>query len=275
MTTLTPLAEIAAAEERRIAMGVGEVALEARPFAGGTAARGAPGNWTNGIYGAGMSSDVDAGELRETIEWYERAGVEPRIECCPFAHRSLVAGAAEEGFVVRSFEQVFFRALFDASTVRAPAPAPAELRIEPVDPQDDAMVDAYAQTALAGFLPVGADIPADWLEVSRRVARHPRTTAIVARLDEEIVGAAAFEVLDTIGALFGAMVVERHRRRGIQQALLAWRLRRAAEHGARWATIGGRPGEATERNVRRMGFQVAYTKAILVRRGAGLAPVAE
>ena len=79
--------------------------------------------------------------------------------------------------------------------------------------------------------------------------------------------------LFTIVALFGLAVVPEYRRRGVQQALIAERLRLARDAGARVATIGSRPGHSTERNVRRMGFQTAYTKVSLVRPGAGLRPV--
>ncbi len=71
-------------------------------------------------------------------------------------------------------------------------------------------------------------------------------------------------------ALFALAVLPAYRRRGVQQALIAARLRAAAEAGATVVTISALPGVATERNARRMGFQVAYTKVVLVRPGAGL-----
>jgi GNAT superfamily N-acetyltransferase len=70
--------------------------------------------------------------------------------------------------------------------------------------------------------------------------------------------------------LFGLAVHADFRRRGIQQALIAARLEFARERGCRIATIGSRPGAGTERNVRRFGFQVAYTKAIVAQPGPGL-----
>ena len=41
----------------------------------------------------------------------------------------------------------------------------------------------------------------------------------------------------------------------------------------RCATIGSLPGSPTERNVRRMGFHVAYVKPHLIRPGPGLKPI--
>ena len=82
------------------------------------------------------------------------------------------------------------------------------------------------------------------------------------------------DVTGACAALFGAAVAPDYRRRGIQQALVAERLRVARERGAKVATIGCRTGQepsGTERNARRMGFQAAYTKPHLVRPGPGLA----
>jgi hypothetical protein len=56
--------------------------------------------------------------------------------------------------------------------------------------------------------------------------------------------------------------------------MIAWRMNAAADRGAKVATIGSKPGIPTERNVRRMGFSVAYTQPVMVRPGAGLVPVA-
>ena len=64
----------------------------------------------------------------------------------------------------------------------------------------------------------------------------------------------------------------RARRKGVQQALIAARLRVLRDRGVFLATIGSRPGEGTERNVWRMGFQVAYTKVVLVKPEKGLVP---
>lgn len=49
-------------------------------------------------------------------------------------------------------------------------------------------------------------------------------------------------------------------------------MRLARAEGAQLATIASVPWVATERNAARAGFQVAYTKVVLHRPGAGLAP---
>lgn len=105
-----------------------------------------------------------------------------------------------------------------------------------------------------------------------RAARHPRSVGVMAMLDGRCVGAGGMGLHDHVAALFGLSGIPEFRRRGIQQALIAQRLNIAAQMGRRLATIGSRPGASTERNVRRMGFQTAYVKPMVVRPGPGLAP---
>lgn len=269
------LIEVARMEERRQAIGLGEVAPERRAFAGGTAGRGEPGSWINSVVGAGMNGPVEAGELDELIAWYSDVGIEPRIECSPFADESFLKLLGERRFVVRMFENVFFRTLDGESPggVRPVHDEPRGVSVGVVDPADAAQVRAAASVAMSGFFPPGTAPKESDFAVSERIMRHPRTVTVVARADGAVVGAGSMEVSGRAAGLFGLSVLEPYRRRGIQQMLIAARLNEAARRGATLATIGSKPGIATERNVRRMGFQLAYTKPVLVQPGPGRVPV--
>ncbi len=262
-------------EQARIALGTSEVADRWRPCAGGTAAIGAPGTWINAIYGAGMAGPVDPAEIEDVVAWYEAAGIEPRIEACPYADQSFHDTLMSMGFVTRGYESVLYREL-SASERYAPACTPPEdLRIEVVDRTNEAQVREFALTAVGGFMPPGESPAAHFVELSMACVRHPRTICIIARLsDGRAAGAGSLEVHSEICALFGLSVLPEYRRRGLQQAMIAWRMNVAAECGAKVATIGSKPGIPTERNVRRMGFLVAYTQPLMVRPRAGLVPVA-
>ena len=275
MPELLELADIARAEEARIAVGVSEIADVAVPFAGGWMCRAAPGSWANGTFGAGLSADVSESDVRALIDFFTVAGIEPRVELCPLVHRSLTDALAKAGFVLRCFENVFFRPITPGEHITPPFAAPADLVIRVVHPADEQDVERFAQASLGPFIPEGKEITEGMLDTTRRVARHPRCTCLMAELDGRIVSTGALEFADRVAALFALSVLKDYRRRGIQQAMMAWRLNEAARRGAKFATIGARPGIATERNARRMGFQVAYTKAILVKPDPNLAPVVE
>ncbi|MBX3404455.1 MAG: GNAT family N-acetyltransferase [Phycisphaeraceae bacterium] len=265
--------EIARLEEGRQAEALSELADEVLSIGGGIAGRGAPGSWLNNANNIGMAGPVHDDDAERIIDWYQSAGIEPRVELCPYADESLVAALAARGFVVRMFESVLFREIDPRETVRPVVTPPPGLEIRRLDPANDAEVREYAVVCASGFLPPGmTDLPPDHLEVSMRAARHPRSVGLMAMLDGRCVGAGGMGLHTNVAALFGLSVLPEFRRRGIQQALIAARLNIAAQMGRRLATIGSRPGAGTERNVRRMGFQTAYVKPIVVRPGPGLAP---
>lgn len=110
------------------------------------------------------------------------------------------------------------------------------------------------------------------LDAGIRTVLHLQTTSMLARIKGITAGSAAMAVDGQVAGLFGASVPPEYRRRGIQQDLLAARPRFARERGDSLAAIGSRPDAPTDRNVRRMGFFLAYAKPILVQPGSGLVP---
>lgn len=271
------LAFIARLEEARQAQGMREVAREWRAWGGGAMCRSEPGNWINQVAGAGFAGPVTREQVAEMVAYYTERGIEPRVEVAPFADPSLVNLCAEAGFVVRVFESVFFREVAAGEVARGVVEPPAGLRVERVDVRDAAAVRRFCEVAMSGFYPPGMTPTEDEIATVERSARHPRTVCVMGWMGNEPAAAGAMEVAEIEGVrvsgLFGLSVRPEFRRRGIQQALIAARLNIAAEAGARVAMISSRPGVATERNVRRMGFQVAYTKVILVKPGEGLVGV--
>lgn len=271
------LKQLARMEERRIAAGVADVADEARPFAGGTIARGKPGTWCNFACGVGLDGPMTDTELALAETYFTEKGLEPRMELSPYAHPEFVAQLESRGWTVRGFETVLFREIAPREQFAALHDAPAGLQIVIVPKDDDAMVRTFAWTSVSGFLPDGREPTSDELALAARCVKHARTWGFLAMIDGQPASAGACEVMTTpegtIAALFGLSTLPAFRRRGIQQALIAARLAFARDRGATVATIGGIPGAGTERNVRRMGFSVAYTKAIMVKPGPGLVRV--
>jgi ribosomal protein S18 acetylase RimI-like enzyme len=76
---------------------------------------------------------------------------------------------------------------------------------------------------------------------------------------------ASLRVCDGVATLCGAATHPQHRRRGVQSALLATRVRAAAAAGCDVAVVTTQPGSKSHENVQRQGFELLYTRAILVR----------
>ena len=81
----------------------------------------------------------------------------------------------------------------------------------------------------------------------------------------EAAGGASQRLFEGVAQLCGAAILPRHRRRGVQTALLAVRLFVAGRAGCDIAVVTTQPGSKSQENVQRRGFELLYTRAILVR----------
>lgn len=300
------LIDLARLEDARFAHGVGDVADQARWLSsGGRVTAGAPRAWTNTSVGMGLGISPDPtvacrlgegasyktippvpmSDIDELIEWFVSRGKEPRLEACTCAHPSLFAGLAERGFVVRLIENLLFCDLTDssqrASAIDATAPG---VEIITIDPKNATQVEAYAMSVCIGFrtaslapgstVPEGLDIPQRELDLTKACVRHPRTTALAAVTPSgQIVGGGVIETFGDIGGMFALSVLPPYRNRGIQRALMAARVQHARKVGIKVVTVSSMPCVGTERNARRAGFQLGYTRAVVVRPGEGLETV--
>lgn len=267
-------AEIARMEEARLAADLFLVADRCEPILGGAMARSAPGSWTNHAVGLALNDrPIDDAEVDRLVRFYADHGVEPRVELCPSAHESLLRALSARGFVLHGFESLFARELDPSEAVAPPAPRPAGLTLEPVDTGDDRSLGAYAAAIYRTFFPADHPGPSENdVQTMLRFLRKPGTTAWRAEIDGVFAGGGSVTVAGEVACITAAGVPEPFRRRGIQQHLLAHRLMHAARAGATLATIGSKPGAATERNVARMGFSLAYNRVIVVMPGEGLVP---
>lgn len=87
----------------------------------------------------------------------------------------------------------------------------------------------------------------------------------VALRDGVIAGGASFRVAEGVAQLTGAATAPAHRRLGVQTALLSARLADAAGAGCDVAVITTQPGSKSQQNAQRRGFDLLYTRAILVK----------
>lgn len=83
--------------------------------------------------------------------------------------------------------------------------------------------------------------------------------------DGAVVGGGSVRFTDGIAQLTGAATAPAYRRRGVQSALLRARLADAAAAGCELAVVTTAPGSLSQHNVQRRGFQLLYTRAILVK----------
>ncbi len=79
---------------------------------------------------------------------------------------------------------------------------------------------------------------------------------------KSLAGGVASEGVAQMG---GAATLPEHRRHGVQGALLVARLEAARRAGCDVAVVTTQPGSKSQENVQRQGFELLYTRAVLVR----------
>ena len=110
-----------------------------------------------------------------------------------------------------------------------------------------------------------------WLDVIATGFGNPDTQGVPSH--EAVAGGASLRVCDGFAQLCGAATAPTHRRHGVQSALLAARLTDAARQSCDIVVVTTQPGSKYQQNVQRQGFELLYTRAILVREAQGTSPM--
>ena len=143
-----------------------------------------------------------------------------------------------------------------------PAGARPDPRVRVAEPLDELV---WARTVDAGFADTENAPPEDGLALSRAFFRMGGGAVPVLAVQDGVAAAGMLDVDGDVAALFATATPPAYRRRGLQAALLDFRLRMAQERGCTLATIETEPGSASQCNVERAGFRLAYVAASLLR----------
>ena len=260
---------IAILEEARQAEMTADVAKVSETIEGGWMCFSEKGSWTNQAVGLGLSAPITSKSIDRLIAFYKSRGVEPKIELASFADQTLVDALAAKGFLVREFENVM---VCDTDIDIDTSGQPEGLSIDIVDIDNRREVETFIKVSTSGFRPTGAPVPEALWNASHQLLSLPRCFSFLARINGIAVSGSSIDIGGKVGCLMGTSVLPDWRRRGIQSALIAHRLQFAAAKGLDLVTIHSHPGIPTERNATRLGFKLAYVKAIMVRPGKGLTP---
>jgi GNAT superfamily N-acetyltransferase len=219
-----------------------------------------PGLFVNHGMALGLERAVTVGDLEVLEDLSEQVGVPAGVEVCPWSHPSLLALATSRGFLPRSFRTVLTRPL---AGVHRPLETDGSVAAEPVVGGSD--LTRWKEVTVLGFeyrddrARQGSDLYAD------AVFAALGSTFFLARLDGQPVGAATLTVQGTTAILGAMSTVPAARRRGVQRAMIRARLMAAAAAGCDLAVSVTAAGGASERNLIRQGFSVAYTNLFMRR----------
>jgi GNAT superfamily N-acetyltransferase len=215
-------------------------------------------------YGLGMAGPVSVSDVHAVEAFYGERSLPTHLRLCPLADPSLVHVLAERGYSAHEFMSVHVQRVGAAAEPQGKDPG-FHIRV------------ATPDQAAQWFELSGAG--GDWAEPNGvgfmvvRCIQKPGSRLYLAWRDGKPVASGGLEVHDGVAALIADATLPAYRRQGAQMALLYARLSAAREADCDLAMVHTRPGAASQRNVLRAGFQVAYTVVDVISPHDGLAPL--
>jgi GNAT superfamily N-acetyltransferase len=204
-------------------------------------------------FGLGLSEPVTVDGLHTIESFFESRGSDVFQEVSPIADLSALALLTERGYRPCELTSVMFRPL---QTAVAAEPGHASATARPARPEELAR---WAELTMRGWSEASGVVEF-MRDFNKVVAGAEDAYPFMAEIDGDSVASGLLTMHDGVALLAGASTVPEARGRGAQRALLAARLRFAAEHGCPLAMMCAAPGSGSQRNAERHGFRIAYTR---------------
>jgi GNAT superfamily N-acetyltransferase len=235
------------------------------PIAGGVATFAEEGSPFNKVAGLGFGGVPSPAALDEIEGAFAARGAPVQIELAHLAEPAIGALLSQRGYRLVSFENVLGLALQDEP--ERVTPPGVEVR-----PSDDDELERWLEVVVDGAMHSDTEgvrsheeFPREIVERAERDFVAAGVIRYIALRDGVIAGGAGFRMAEGVAQLTGAATAPAHRRRGIQSALLAARLVDAASAGCDIAVVTTQPASKSQQNAQRRGFDLLYTRAVLVK----------
>lgn len=227
---------------------------QAQALDGGALVSFGPGRYVNRAIGLGFGGTAPAEILGALDTFYGGRAMAPSLELSPLADPALLTALTADGYVLERFRNVY---VHDLSNL---APAGGQ-EIVPITAEtaDD------RKRILSDDAPRGTDARRISDEFCDASSRFAGTHDFIAVLDGSTAACGSLAVSDGVGWVGGAATLAAHQGKGLQSALIAFRLRLAHELGCELAAATALADGQSAQNLVRMGFQLLYTQVVLTK----------
>ena len=253
--------EVAAAVRARSAADVVSI-----PIGGGAAVFTGVGAPMNKVIGVGFTGPLNPSDL-DVVEQAFRARRSPvRFEVATLADPSVGQRLTERGYRLIGFENVL--GVRPASAVVAASGA--DLTVERLTPGTtetwfEVIVDGFSTPDGSAVLPEEQFEREGLRQIFDDFVRSSAYRGYLCRWRGTPVGGAGMRLDSGVAQLAGAATLPAFRRRGVQAALLRFRLQDAEEAGCDLAVVTTAPGSKSQHNAQRQGFELLYPRVILTK----------
>jgi GNAT superfamily N-acetyltransferase len=216
-----------------------------------------PGSPLNRCTGLGFDESVSEHDIEQVEQFYRQQHAASRISLCPLADPALLEILQKRSYQLEQFYSVLVRILPDAD---APVEIPPGIIIQHAGP---GTADLWLETVAYGFSAPG-EPDVDSYEILAPNFYAANAAPYLAFVEGQPAGGGGMYLHEGVAEFGGASTLPAFRRRGVQTALLQVRMQAARLAGCDLGIVITSPGSNSQRNVERLGFQVAYTKTVMV-----------
>ena len=210
--------------------------------------------------GAGLDRPITAEDLDRIEKFYRLRDAPSQIDLTPLHEPAVFELMKERGYAIAELNNVLYRKL-EGDEKFPECPPGAVIRRSPAEESD--VTGAIVESA---FFPDGA--PEAFRGLIAPLYQMKNALAFVAAVEGKPVACGTGLVIPEhrVFALCGAGTLAEHRGRGLQTALLRARMSAAVAAGCEYTVVVTQGGTASQRNVERLGFQVAYSKVTVIKK---------
>ena len=222
-----------------------------QPVAGGWLVLSGAGLYVNRALGAGVEPPLSPADLELIVAESEAAAVVPAVEVTPSTHPETRQLLRETDFAHDPASDV---ALLARPVDGSFGEGPDDVVMCPVETEADLLL--WQTTSAIGWGHKASDArrASDAFAAAANAMDNEHLVVATDPFDGRPVGCASVTIRDGVAMLGGMSTVPAERRRGVQAALLRYRLGVAAHLGCDLAATSATSGGASERNLRRHGF---------------------
>jgi GNAT superfamily N-acetyltransferase len=203
-------------------------------------------------FGLGVFENLTARTLDVIERYFFDRAAPVQHEVCPLA-----GAAALDLLCARHYRPIEISNVM-YQPVREPAAwDQGNIRVRIIEPEEAGL---WSEVSARGWSHEHPELREFILQYCGISAASYQGLCFLAEVDGEPGAAGVLHVHDGVALFAGASTVPELRRRGLQAALLAERMRYAFQHGCELAMMVAEAGSNSQRNAERNGFRVAYTR---------------
>lgn len=239
----------------------------------GVAVFGGHGQPFNKVAGLGFDGPVGEDAIASVEAAFDAVGGEIRVELATLADPAVAAMLARRGYVLIGHENVLGLALapervreYDAAVAASREVVVSRAGSNELRVWRDTVIEGFAHRDVFDGPPPTESFDRESLEsVFDDSSTTPGMVLYLARRGGDIAGGGSVRMSNGLAQMSGASTLPAHRRRGVQSTLLRARLADAARAGCDLAITCTEPASKSQENMQRAGFELLYSRAVLVR----------